>query len=786
MSMNPGAVQGQLAVRLRQRTVATVVGAAFVAMLSLLLALSYFLYLGVEREAQARLLALRSLSAQTVVQPVEQAQRALVMYAQMAETSAVARALASTFHYQYRLPFDGPARRTVLERYYAADVANEYLVRTGQTQQKRLVISRLPDETVYAQSVWLAENPHPIAKKGQLLEGGDASDYSKVHSGVHRRFVALAGAVAAEDLYVIDMNGVIIYSIAKRPDFATSVVDGPWSGSGLSDVFSALRSSQHADRPWMSDIAPYGAVAEQASLFMGVPIMDGERQVGVLALRFAADTLTKSLTNQLRGSAAGLGRTADVYLVGADRMLRSASRRAREEPTGLADHLKGRVGDKVLQEMIRLQSDVKVYPVNTPAVSRALEGDTGVLSYLDWDGTRSWAAYAPLQLVNQKWAIVARMDVDEAIATLSDALVYTLLIMLAILLIIGLVAWRVVSWTGKDFVPRIWTLATRAQDAAFGSVPKEIPGQLADELGLLEEGVNRLIDDARDPSAKVTGGDSIVPLSQVRLLRVAERANAMRSMVSDWLNRSQQADAAPGQPLAEIVKHAAGRLVELDSERFQAQMRAVKAAPIRLWTDEDKQWLQTVQQQTQAGFKAVDALADPAGRLGVIADLAERLAERCHLASLNASLDIQRAASHSATLQAAASVNLRDVTRDVLRFVVEVRSAVRVIEQLRDDARLELTKTQTALAQSPVTSVLLPKAEQALLGQEQHEPPAELQAMATALDQSSQVLGSLVDDARKLADDADMLLRDLSALREHAASRVVPAVTDKADNSAAA
>jgi len=59
---------------------------------------------------------------------------------------------------------------------------------------------------------------------------------------------------------------------------------------------------------------------------IGSPIFDGPSQIGVLVLEFPADEINRVMTGDLGWERDGLGKTGEVYLVGADSLMRSRSR----------------------------------------------------------------------------------------------------------------------------------------------------------------------------------------------------------------------------------------------------------------------------------------------------------------------------------------------------------------------------------------------------------------------------------------------------------------------------
>ena len=75
-------------------------------------------------------------------------------------------------------------------------------------------------------------------------DAGDGSTWSEVHRDLHLGFLEVAALLGVADLYIIEPDrGIIVYSAAKKIDFATSLDVGPHSGSTLAAVMRMVREA---------------------------------------------------------------------------------------------------------------------------------------------------------------------------------------------------------------------------------------------------------------------------------------------------------------------------------------------------------------------------------------------------------------------------------------------------------------------------------------------------------------------------------------------------------------
>lgn len=129
------------------------------------------------------------------------------------------------------------------------------------------------------------------------------------------------------DLILLDAkDGRVLYSAVKEVDFGVRIAEGPLSKSNLAEVFEAVRKQQGAAAAVFRDYRRYLPSAEQAAMFVGVPVRRGDTLVGVLVGQVDNHEFLQRLTDRGGWERLGLGKRGDMYLMGPDRGLRSNSR----------------------------------------------------------------------------------------------------------------------------------------------------------------------------------------------------------------------------------------------------------------------------------------------------------------------------------------------------------------------------------------------------------------------------------------------------------------------------
>lgn len=225
---------------------------------------------------------------------------------------------------------------------------------------------------------YIAANPHPAGERAELARAGDSA-YDTLHAELHgmaREFVTERGYY---DLFLIDGDGYIEYSVGKEDDFATSLSNGPYRETALAAVYQEARDNPGAIA--ISDIQRYAPSAEAPALFIATSLAGDTG--GVLALQLPMDSLL-----EIMGYSGGMGDTGETYLVGQDHLMRSDSR-------------------------FMATSTVLVQAVDTDTVRRALAGEQGVATTVDYRGVEVLSAFVPVTVGNQRWAILAEIDSAE-------------------------------------------------------------------------------------------------------------------------------------------------------------------------------------------------------------------------------------------------------------------------------------------------------------------------------------------------------------------------------------
>jgi methyl-accepting chemotaxis protein len=340
-------------------------------------------------------------------------------------------------------------------------------------------LERLSSTTLRRQRTFLQQNPHPLGQKHQLdRPSGDASDYALAHGELQPHFRRLVERVGYYDVFLVDLDGNVVYTVFKELDFATSLRDGPHASTGLGTVVQqALQAN--AGTVTASDFARYAPSYEAAAAFAAAPVFDGDRRLGAVAVQLPLDRISRVM-----GQTGGLGETGEAFLVGADHHMRSDSRRDSKHLTVQASFRDRQHG--------RIDND---------AVNGALAGRADIGSYRNHLGKEVLGATTGVEFLGQRWAMCVEQEVDEALAAARELraegeLRQRTFVQLGVLLC-SIIAGATAAagwWLARKLAAPARAGATALAAVATGDLRPRLRTASRDEIGAMSQSLNVALD----------------------------------------------------------------------------------------------------------------------------------------------------------------------------------------------------------------------------------------------------------------------------------------------------
>ena len=197
-------------------------------------------------------------------------------------------------------------------------------------------------------------------------------------------FKDIKNDLRVSDIFLINPNGDIIYSVAKASDLGQNINSNLLKKTGLATVFYQSKNKDVA----LSDFSPYQPSDNKFNAFIASAVHDkANNYLGVIAIQIPINTIDQIVQDRM-----GLGETGESYLVGkynGECQLRSN-----------CTIKEGRLGD----------------PIDCNFVKSAINGQKGWTFHINESNTLEMVIYEPMNIKGLNWAIVSLIAIEEDIA----------------------------------------------------------------------------------------------------------------------------------------------------------------------------------------------------------------------------------------------------------------------------------------------------------------------------------------------------------------------------------
>src|SRR3989442_983357 len=277
------------------------------------------------------------------------------------------------------------------------------------------------DVTIALQALFIVNNPNPEASRDRLDRPVGAGRYGEAHARLNPILRSMVRQFGYEDLFLIEHeDGRVVYTVAKKLEFGTSLLSGPYRNTRLSRAFRAARMAVEADFVQLVDFESYapslGAPAaldgrtgvlteldyrEQPVLASYSPLDVGDLRWGIVAQLDTAEAFAPAvaLRRALLATAAGVTALVAVTAILLARSLTTPLRRlivgmGRLGRGDLGYRLAEARGDEIGQIAMafdRMASDLQETTVSRDHVSSILDSmSDAVIVVRPPDDARNW------------------------------------------------------------------------------------------------------------------------------------------------------------------------------------------------------------------------------------------------------------------------------------------------------------------------------------------------------------------------------------------------------------
>lgn len=453
----------------------------------------------------------------------------------------------------------------------------------GRDVQLRDITSTSPTAT-YLQYEY-AIDLGAAAKPATLDDAGDGSEWTEIHRRVHPVYREVVNRLDLLDLYLIEPDGTVVYSVSKGPDLGTNMRTGPYSGSVVANTFKRVAGAPDEDA-FTSDLRFYDAVPGVPVGAVASPILDESEFVGALVVTYDAARLTDLVTADETWEEGGLPETGDVYLVGADGTTRSDPRAFLETPTAYLD---AAVADGLLDDDDRSRIEATGTTVLTQSapddtVDAGVKGDDSVRSTSSITGASVLSITVPMVNGTLEWLVVAEVDAVAAGRGLDD---FQELLIVGAAIFVVLLAFAAVAWA-NGIVRPIRHISDRISRHGRSDAVIEVPPQTSVEIQQLASRLETMKNNLSSQHEQIAGAReerlsllrSMLPPSVAQRIssgdvRSLDQAPAATVVVVVVLGLADLVRAASGSADRELVDELLGELDDIALEHGLDRIKVV-------------------------------------------------------------------------------------------------------------------------------------------------------------------------------------------------------------------
>ncbi|MCK4494120.1 MAG: HAMP domain-containing protein [Methylococcales bacterium] len=310
------------------------------------------------------------------------------------------------------------------------------------------------------------------------------------------------------DLFLIDPSGFIFYTTDHDLEYQTNILTGQYSTSNLGKLIKLITKSKTFG---FADFKLYAPSNNYPAAFVAQPVVKNGKIELIVVLKLSIRKI-----NEVMQQRSGMGETGESYLVGSDHLMRS---------------------DSVFDKTHKVKSSFENPnggSVKTEALKEALAGHEGAIRINNYRDVPVLSSYTQLKVFNTTWALIAEIDEDEALASVTALRRY----MMILGLIVGAAIIAFALYVAKSISDPIVNMAnTITRIAETRDLTLDVPVESNDEIGVMSASFNQMMRMIHE--AFKTVNESAFKVAE-SAEDVANRAAANKKRAQSELERAHQ------------------------------------------------------------------------------------------------------------------------------------------------------------------------------------------------------------------------------------------------------
>ena len=663
-----------------------------------------------------------------------------------------------TAFFDYPLQTGGKIELSAIEGYYNNEFNRVYKENNnGASANINALLTSISDNALFLQQDYIALNTNPLGSKDSLIKTNNNSAYDLLHQEYHPPLRKYLQTYGFYDIFIVEPDsGHIIYSVFKELDFATSLLTGPYSKSGLAEAFNQGMRLENANDTVLIDFSPYLPSYSAAASFIASPIMrDGER-LGILIYQMPIDGINNIMTNKSSWKDTGFGESGETYLVGSDNLLRSQSRFLIEDKNGYLAAMESQTDKATLAKINATESAIGLQTVNNISTQQATAGKSGVSYLEDYRGEPVISAYTPIKVLGHTWALLSEIDQKEAffqLEELIDSIIFTTFITAVALIIImaglGALFTRILIRPIEIFSNKV-TQITSQKDLSL-----RVPTQGNNEFSILGAALNSMLDSLTTFTGNMRDSAKHLETNSSKLNQASMNAAEQVNQQNAEVNAAATATTELSASINEVAQSAEQAASQMRTTRDQVN-NSMKVA------NETQTDIYKLQENMDAAIGAMAQLETESQGIGAVLDVIQNIAEQTNLLALNAAIEAARAGEQGRGFAVVAD-EVRTLASRTASSTGEIRTKIESLQKGVETALLSVQASQknTQISIEKVESTVSSMQEVTDYVDQVDQMNAHI---ATAAEEQSQVTEEINRNVLLIKDLSDTILQHASSI----------------------